>query len=429
MARERENTVSPRTVFSPYTRLFAVPGSTAFSFAGWVARLPIPMLGLGALLLVEGQTGSYGLAGAISGTLALSFSVASPQWARAMDRRGQGRVLQWAMTAYVLSGFAFVGVVVADGPRWSWFLLAALTGAAGPNIGSLVRARWVAGLEDAERRQTAFAFEAVVDEVVFVIGPPLVTLLATLVVPPAGFLTGIVLGAVGGFWLAGQRATEPEVHALDPDVPVRRFAALTPAVLVVAATYIAVGAVFGAVDVVVVGFTDVEGVPAFAGLALAVYAGGSLVAGLVYGVVKLPGTLPGRFLGTAVLFGLAAQLLWGVGSLVVLVVAGFLAGLTIAPVLVSGTSLVESRVPRSALTEALSWTTTGLTLGVTAGSALAGSAVDHWGAEAAFAVPAVAAGLAAVVALAGAPLLRRPAAAPPGLPDSGRARVERPTAG
>jgi len=51
-------------------------------------------------------------------------------------------------------------------------------------------------------------------------------------------------------------------------------------------------------------------------------------------------------------------------------------------------------VPRSALTEALSWTTTGLTLGVTAGSALAGAAVDAWGAERAFVVPAVAAGLA-----------------------------------
>jgi predicted MFS family arabinose efflux permease len=420
--------VSPRTVFSPYTRLFAVPGSTAFSFAGWVARLPTPMLGLGALLLVEGQTGSYGLAGAISGTLALSFSVASPQWARAMDRRGQGSALRWAMTAYFVSGFAFVGAVVADGPRWSWFLLAALTGAAGPNIGSLVRARWAAALEDAGRRQTAFALEAVVDEVVFVVGPPLVTLLATLVVPPAGFLTGIVLGAVGGFWLAGQRGTEPAVQPVDPDAPVRRFAALTPAVLVVAATYTAVGAVFGAVDVVVVGFTDAEGSPAFAGLALAVYAGGSLVAGLAYGVVKLPGTLTTRFLGTAVLFGVAAQLLWGVGSLAVLVVAGFLAGLTIAPVLVSGTSLVESRVPRSALTEALSWTTTGLTLGVTVGSVLAGSAVDRWGAQAAFAVPALAAGLAAVVASAGAPLLRRPARTP-GVPQKSRERVDRPTGG
>ena len=402
--------MSPRTVFSPYVRLFAVPGSAAFSFAGWVARLPIPMLGLGAVLLVAGQTGSYALAGAVSGTLALSFSVVSPQWARAMDRRGQGAILRWAMAAYLLSGIAFVGVVVADGPRWSWFVFAALTGASGPNIGSLVRARWAEALDDPTRRQTAFALEAVVDEVVFVVGPPLVTLLATLVAPPVGFLTGIVLGSVGGFWLAGQRATEPAVQPVDPAAPARRWAALNATVLVVAGSYLAVGVVFGAMDVVVVGFTDAEGVPAFAGLALAVYAGGSLVAGLAYGVARIPGTLTGRFVGTAVLFGLAAQLLWGVGSLTVLVAAGFVAGLTIAPVLVSGLSLVESRVPRSALTEALSWTTTGLTLGVTGGSAVAGWAVDHWGAESAFAVPALGAALAAVLAICGAPLLRRPVA-------------------
>ena len=81
--------MSPRTVFSPYARLFTVPGSRAFSAAGWVGRLPAPMLGLGAVFLVEGATGSYGLAGAVSGTLALSYGLAGPQWARAMDRRGQ----------------------------------------------------------------------------------------------------------------------------------------------------------------------------------------------------------------------------------------------------------------------------------------------------------------------------------------------------
>jgi predicted MFS family arabinose efflux permease len=80
------------------------------------------------------------------------------------------------------------------------------------------------------------------------------------------------------------------------------------------------------------------------------------------------------------------------------------------------------------LTESLAWTITGLTLGVTAGSALAGAAVDAWGAEAAFAVPALAAGLAAVLALAGAPLLRVPAA-PPELPQAGRERVDRPSGG
>jgi predicted MFS family arabinose efflux permease len=116
-----------------------------------------------------------------------------------------------------------------------------------------------------------------------------------------------------------------------------------------------------------------------------------------------------------VFFGLAAQTLLAVGSLAVLVPAGFVAGLAIAPVLVAGMSLVESRVSRSALTEALAWTTTGLTLGFSAGSALAGSAVDAWGAEAAFGVPALAAGLAALLALGGSPMLRR-TAVPAGSP-------------
>ena len=156
---------------------------------------------------------------------------------------------------------------------------------------------------------------------------------------------------------------------------------LTPTLLVVVVTYLAVGALFGAIDVVVVGFAEAEGAPALSGAALAVFAGGSLVAGLVYGLARLPGTLAARFVGTAVAFGLAGQLLWTVRSLPVLIGCGFLAGLTIAPVLVSGTSLVESRVAPGVLTESLAWTVTGLTLGVTAGSALAGAAVDAWGAR------------------------------------------------
>ncbi|RBY93289.1 MFS transporter [Blastococcus sp. TF02A-30] len=395
----------PRKLFGPYLRLFAVPGALAFSAAGWVGRLPAPMLGLGAVLLVEGETGSYGVAGAVSGTLALSFALAGPQWARAMDRRGQGPVLRVAMVGLLLAGIAFVTAVEVGAPRWSWFALAALTGGFGPNIGSMVRARWSAAL-DREGTQTAYAFEAVADEVVFVLGPPLVTLLATLIAPPVGFLTGIVSGVVGGFWLSGLRATEPPLHPVDDAAPRRRRSVLTPALLVVTVTYLAVGTVFGAIDVVVVGFAEHEGAQALSGLVLAVFAGGSLVAGLAYGLAKLPGTLAQRFVGTALAFALAAQLLWGVGSLPVLVACGFLAGLTIAPVLVSGTSLVESRVAPGVLTESLAWTITGLTVGVTAGSALAGAAVDAWGAEEAFAVPATAAAMAAVLALLGAPLLR-----------------------
>jgi predicted MFS family arabinose efflux permease len=118
-------------------------------------------------------------------------------------------------------------------------------------------------------------------------------------------------------------------------------------------------------------------------------------------------------------------MLFAIDSLVSLVAVVFVAGLAIAPVLVSGMSLVESRVPRSALTEALTWVVTGLTLGVTAGSALAGAGVDAWGAETAFVVPAASAALAGILAALGAPLLRGPGPAVAVVPE----RVERPVDG
>ena len=401
-----------RNPFSPYARIFTVPGSRSFSFAGWLARVPMSTVGLGSVLLVAGETGSYGLAGAVAGTLSLAFAVGSPQWARGMDRVGQGRVLVWAGVAYLVLGLAFSAVVVVDAPRWSWFVLAALTGVCGANVGAAVRARWAHALEDAGDRQTAFAFESVVDEVVFVVGPPAVTFLAALIAPPAGFVVGLVVGVAGSVWLARQEATQPPVHPRATGGRSRATSVLSPTLVVVAVAYLAVGTVFGAMDVVVVGFAQAEGVPLMAGVALAAYAGGSLVSGLAYGVVRLPGSMVAKFVGCTVLFGVAAQGMLLVGSVTWLVAAAFLAGLAIAPVLVSGMSLVESRVPRAALNEGLTWTTTGLTLGVTAGAALAGSAVDAWGAESAFLVPALGAGVAGVLAVVGAVVLRVPVQVP-----------------
>jgi predicted MFS family arabinose efflux permease len=310
------------------------------------------------------------------------------------------------MALYLLVGVGFVAAVVGGAPVWSWLVLAVLTGAAGQNIGSLVRARWVHALDDAAARQTAFAFESVVDEVVFVTGPPLVTVLAALVSPPAGFLTGLVAGVAGGLLLARLRATEPPAHPAAERAGRARSALRSRGLLAVAVPYLAVGSVFGAMDVVVVAYAQARGAPTVAGVALAAYAGGSLLAGLVYGVVPLPGSLRARFVGCAVFFGVAAQGLLLVRSLPLLVGAAAVAGLAIAPVLVSGLSVVEAGVERSSLTEALSWSTTGLTAGVTLGSALAGAAVDAWGPTAAFAVPATGAAAAAVLTLLLAPLGR-----------------------
>src|SRR3712207_9157281 len=86
-----------------------------------------------------------------------------------------------------------------------------------PNVGAAVRARWKHTLSgDGDRRSldTAFALEAVNDEVVFVLGPTLTTLLATAVHPAAGLVTGIAAALLGTWALVLQRRTEPSPHKL-----------------------------------------------------------------------------------------------------------------------------------------------------------------------------------------------------------------------
>ncbi|MDQ4038468.1 MAG: MFS transporter [Actinomycetota bacterium] len=393
-------------MFGPYASLLRVSGAFSFSSMGFLARMPISMTGLGAVLLIAGETGRYGVAGIIAGVLALSFAIISPQVARMVDRFGQARVLRPTVLLFGAAGVGFVAAVELQAPIWTWFLLAAITGASGPNIGSMVRARWVNVLDDPATRQTAFAFESVVDEIVFVIGPPLVTFLATAISPPVGFLTAIIIGLIGGMGFATLTSTEPPVARADKSAGARR-GVLIPALISVTITYIAVGTVFGAMDVVVVAYADEQGQIGMSGLILAVYAAGSLIAGLAYGAVAWQRGLAGRFLLTTLAFGVAASGFLLVNSLLVLAGLAFLAGATIAPVLVSGLSLVESRLPRSALTEGLAWTTTGITIGVTLGASISGSVVDAIGAERSFIVQVAGAGSAAVLAAIGYVVVRR----------------------
>ncbi len=76
-----------------------------------------------------------------------------------------------------------------------------------------------------------------------------------------------------------------------------------------------------------------------------------------------------------------------------------LAGISIAPTLIIATTLVEAVVPQHKLTEGITWTVTGLGVGVAVGSALAGQMIDGFGTRAGFAVVVVAGATALVVAL------------------------------
>jgi MFS family permease len=388
----------------PYQAIFAPPGTRGFSAAGLVGRMPLSMLGVGIVTMVSQVTGRYGLAGALSATLALAAAVCGPQVSRLVDRYGQRRVLRPVCVVTVTAITALVIAVRSGAPEWVDFACV-LCGGLTPSMGAMVRARWAAVHRGApELLHTAYSFESVMDEIVFILGPILSIGLCTAWFAEAGPLLAVVFLGVGVLLLTAQRGTEPRPHP--GGGAAERSALRAPGLWVLAASFVGTGAVFGSVDVVTVAFADERGHKALASLVLASYALGSCLAGLVFGLVVPRGTHTGRFLvGTcAMAVSMIPPLL--VGNLWFLAMALFVSGTTIAPTMVTAMGLVERLVPRTRLTEGITWTTTGLAVGIAVGASLAGRVIDARGASAAFVVPAAAAVLAVAVAFSGSRRLR-----------------------
>jgi MFS family permease len=378
-----------------------------------LARLPISMIGIGIVLLIESSTGSYALAGAVAGTFALTQAVASPALARAVDRFGQAKVMLPAIGVHVTGLVLILVLAEAGAPRWAIFLAAVLAGATIGSLGALVRARWSYLLTGRERGpellHTAYSLESVFDEVVFVTGPLLVTLLSTRFYPGLGLITSALAVAIGGTLLMLQRGSEPRASGRRGQDGSRILRA--PGMIVVLLGMVCVGSIFGSVEILVVAFADERHQLGAAGLVLACFAFGSLLAGLVYGSVQWRIPAGRRFRFTVVLLaaGIAPTLL--VHNLPQLAAVTFLCGFTISPMLISGHGTVREIVVPARLTEGLTWISSSLGVGASTGATLAGAAVDALGAQQAFIVPVGSGTAAAIIVLLGGRRLSQPAPA------------------
>jgi MFS family permease len=379
-----------------YRSLLAIPHARAFVLAGFVARLSISMRALGAVLMVSELTGSYGLAGAVAAAALLGEAVAAPRLGRLVDRYGQRGALLVSLAVHSAGTLALVFSAQLAAPTWVLLATAALSGAAALQVGSLVRARWSALVGGSPALEAAFALESTLDELIFVLGPALVTALALGVAPGAGLLGALFLTTVGSLALALQRRTEPEPARVRDQS--ERSAIGTPGLRVLVATFLAVGAIFGTLDVAMVAFAGQGGAPAAAGPLLALVALGSLLAGLAYGARSWRWPLDKRFVASVVV-------LWGgtvplvlVPSVALMAPAATLAGVAIAPTLIAGFTLVQKLVPSGALTEGLNWTITALGVGAAAGAWTAGLISDTAGGRTAFLVAVVAGSIAVIVA-------------------------------
>ncbi|GAA2872147.1 MFS transporter [Streptosporangium fragile] len=391
----------------PYRGLFSMPGVKGFVIAGFVGRMPMSMLGIGIVLLIEELTGSYATAGAVAATVSVSFAVAAPLSGRLVDRFGQARVVVPLTLAH---GATLTGLMLCaefGAPRWTLFATGVAVGATALSLGSLVRARWSHLLAGSSRLHTAFSFESVADEMIFVAGPALVTALATMINPYAGLVVALVSTIVGTLAFALQRRTEPPIRPRER----RSGTPITiPGVALMSAVFLAMGAVFGSVDLVTVAFAEEHGAKPAAGLLLAAFAGGSLVSGLWYGARSWKISLRARFVRALGTFAVGIIPIMLVDDVRIMAGVLFLAGLSISPTVITGYSLTEQLVPAHLLTEGMAWISTAVGFGVALGAWAGGRLTDAFGASNAYGFSFACALLAVTIGAAGHVWLRTPVA-------------------
>ena len=391
-----------------YRTLLRAPAA-AFFLTAAVGRVGIAMTSLGIVWLVHARTGSYATAGLVTGGFAVAEAVAGPQLARLIDRFGQSRVLPPALLAHAAAVATLLALVAAGTPDWLMTAGGVLVGATIPQLGALSAARWAALLRDerAEGLPTAFALESLANEMAYLAGPALISILGASGHPEVGTVLAATLVVAGGLCFAAQRRTAPPASGAAERHRTGR-SLLRPGFAVLVGVNLVIGVFFGAMQISVTAFAVEHKAAATAAVLFTVSSCAALLAGWLYGLRRWR-TAPQVQLAVATA-GLAVGCLalLVAGSPVELGIGVALTGMAIPPILVLCTLLAQSAVHQAVLTQAFVWLNSASAAGSAGAAAATGWAVTTFGAHGGFAVAATATGVAAILAVAGLQALAVP---------------------
>ncbi|MCX4573891.1 MFS transporter [Streptomyces sp. NBC_01571] len=359
-------------------------------------RLPNATAAIAVVLFIRAEGGTYGLAGALAAVYGVANAVGQPLLGRLVDLYGQPRVQLPAalvsalgMAVFALSGtdplpVAYASMVVA--------------GLFTPPLEGGLRALWPSVLRRDDQVHTAYAMDAVAQEVMFTVGPLLVTLFVSLWSAQAALLILNGIGVLGALWVVvsppsrAWRSAPREAHWLG--------ALRSPGLLALLGAFLFVGSALGSITVAAVSYADDHGGDAVYGWLMAALGLGALVGGTVYGARQWTGA-PERRLRVLVAFLAVCYLpLLLMPGAVAMTALTALAGVFLAPCIACAFIIVDRHAPKGTVTEAFSWLVTTFTVGASVGTGLAGPVVEWGGAVWGFAVPGVAGAAALVVLLA-----------------------------
>lgn len=384
-----------------------------------IGRLPNATAALAVVLFVRAEGGSYALAGALSAVYGVGNAIGQPLLGRAVDRFGQPKVM---LPAAVLSALGMVlFALVGTDPLPVAYAAMLIAGVFTPPLEGGLRALWPSVLGREDRIHAAYALDAVAQEVMFSVGPLLVTLLVAAWSEAAALLILNVVGVVGALSVVVSppsrqwRSAPREAHWLG--------ALRSPGLLVLLGSFLFVGIALGSIAVAAVAYADQHGGGLVSSYLLSALGVGALAGGVVYGARQWPGTAEARLrlLVAALAVGyLPLTLVPGVAGMSAL---ALLSGVFLAPALACAFVVIDRHAPRGTVTEAFSWLVTTFVVGNAAGTAVAGPVIEAGDVVAGFAVPG-AAGVVALLVLVAARRFLTPPDQPPAGPVAGDVPAE-----
>jgi MFS family permease len=383
-------------VLARYRVFLSIPGARRLLFSAVVTRMPNGMLTLAILLLIRAQTGSFAIAGVAVGAFALANAAVAPIQGALVDRLGQPRVL--AVCAGGQSTLLVLLVIAAQArlPAALLVVIVAGAGALVPPSMACARALWPQIAPDAATRDAAYALDAITLEAVWIVGPFLVVAVVALASPAAAVLLGAAI-TVGG---TAVFATSPLSRRWRSGAQRRsRAGAIASAELRrLLASIALVGFWWGALQVGLPALALHAGSRGASGALLALVSLGGVVGGLLYGARSWRVSIDRRY-GT-LLLALAILLtpLIIARSVAAAIPLCLVAGLAMTPMISCQNTLVGAAAPTGSMTEAFTWSTAAMFVGIAIGSAAAGSLVGSAGVGAPFAAACAAAALAAALA-------------------------------
>ncbi|MEU1030125.1 MFS transporter [Streptomyces mirabilis] len=359
-------------------------------------RLPNATAAIAVVLFVRAEGGTYSLAGALAAVYGVGNAVGQPLLGRLVDLYGQPRVQLPAalVSALGMAVFAFSGT----DPLPVAYLSMVVAGLFTPPLEGGLRALWPSVLRREEQVHTAYAMDAVAQEVMFTVGPLLLTLCASLWSARAALLILNVVGVLGALSVVlsppsrAWRSAPREAHWLG--------ALRSPGLLALLGAFLFVGIALGSITVAAVSYADDHGGDAVYGWLMAAVGLGALVGGTAYGARRWSGAPERRLRVLVALLAVCYLPLVLMPGAVAMTALAALAGVFLAPCIACAFIIVDRHAPRGTVTEAFSWLVTTFTVGASVGTGLAGPVVEWGGAVWGFALPGAAGAAALGVLLA-----------------------------